>query len=179
VLHNLVIDGCRSSEVRATNRPFAAREGLDGTTVGGVRTGRTAHEGKPAFRRWQSVRTSRQDRGDAGAFRCDPAGVRSAPTTSQPHLGSGHAEWTETTYRTWQHRNHSPQPAVSTDGAVTGLLHTPERQEHNRGVTTQCPPQPDSPQRRTASRPWPRLSVRVTLPFIAVVGILTGWWPGS
>jgi hypothetical protein len=56
-----VIDGCRSG-IRVINRPIAPRDDLDGTTVGGVRAGRTAHEGKPAFCGWKSARTARQGR---------------------------------------------------------------------------------------------------------------------
>jgi hypothetical protein len=70
-----VIDGCRSG-IRAINRPIAPREDLDGTTVGGVRAGRTAHEGKLAFCGWKSARTARQGRCGRLRFAIRPVSSR-------------------------------------------------------------------------------------------------------
>lgn len=50
---------CASSR---KHRPIAPPDELDRATVSGARAERTAHEGKPAFRRWESARTARQDR---------------------------------------------------------------------------------------------------------------------
>jgi hypothetical protein len=56
------------SETCTTISPIAPPGGADGATVGKARAERTAHEGKPAFRGWESARTARQDRGMRARF---------------------------------------------------------------------------------------------------------------
>jgi hypothetical protein len=66
------------------------REGAGRATVGSARAERTAHEGEPAFRGWESARTARQDREMRARFvaiyhdRPAPNGRRSLPHVWTP-----------------------------------------------------------------------------------------------